>query len=210
MNEKKIECPSCHVAGVHSMPPMVDITADPSMKERLLNGSFFKWISPNCPRHFFVDDVLLCVNLERKYCVYLVPSYKDEALPIPTIYRSRCAGTLRVAASFVDFAEKLRILEAGLDDRVIEAMKSIFATVSSQSGQGTVYHMFFEEVQPDGSLGFIVLRQNDEASINIPREAYDRAAEDFGPLFPKDDGSAFLKVDQKWFETSLRAAPADE
>jgi hypothetical protein len=144
------------------------------------------------------------------YGVYLVPGYTDNTLPIPTVYKSRCQGTLRVAASFVDFTDKLRIFEAGLDDRVIEAMKSVFATVCNQTGQSPVCQMVFEEIRSDGRLSFAVLQKDSEDVVHIPREAYDRAAEDFGPLFPKDDGSAFIKVDQSWFEAALHDAPAEE
>jgi hypothetical protein len=210
MQEKKIECLACQATGVHSMPPMVNISAEPAIKERLLTGSFFEWVCPGCSRRYYGDDVLLCCNPDRNYCVYLVPGYSDDTLPIPTVYKSRCKGTLRVALSFVDFVEKLRIFEAGLDDRVIEAMKSVFATVSSQSGQPPVYQMLFEEISEDGNLGFFVQYEEDEMVIGLPREAYDRAAEDFGPLFPKDDGSSFVKVDQSWFESSLQAAPEEE
>jgi hypothetical protein len=210
MKEKAFECPACGTAGVHSLPPVVDLAADPGALERLLTGEAFAWTCPGCSRRFFVNDVLLCLHPARGCGVYLVPGYKDAALPIPTVYRSRCRGTLRVAASFVDFAEKLRIFEAGLDDRVIEAMKAVYATVSSQSGLGAVHQMYFEEALPDGRLGFIVLREGSEDAVNIPRAAYDRAVEDFGPLFPKDDGSAFIRVDQAWFESALAAVPADE
>jgi hypothetical protein len=210
MKEKTVECPACGTAGARSAPPIVDIAADPDILERLLTGAFFEWMCPGCARRFFVNDVLLCLHPEHGYGVYLVPGYKDAALPIPTIYRSRCKGTLRVAASFVDFVEKLRIFENGLDDRVIEAMKAVYATVSSQSGQGSVCQMYFEAEEPDGRLTFAVLREYDETSVSIPREAYDRAAEDFCPLFPGDDGSEFVRVDKVWLESAFQDASADE
>ena len=210
MKEKTVECPACGAAGVRNAPPIVDLAADSAVFGRLLTGDFFEWTCPGCSRRFFANDVLLCLHPGRGYGVYLVPGYKDATLLIPTVYRSRCKGTLRVAASFVDFAEKLRIFEAGLDDRVIEAMKAVYATVSNQTGQGAVCQMVFEEIRSDGRLGFAVLREDGEDVVDIPQEAYDRAAEDFGPLFPQDDGSAFVKVDSAWFESALSSTPDDE
>ena len=204
MKDKSIECPACHAAGTHEIPPMVDVSSDPALKERLLDGTFFEWTCPECGRSFFVDEVLLCCNADTGYCVYLVPGYEKESLPVPTIYKSRCKGTLRVAASFVDFAEKLRIFDAGLNDRVIEAMKAVFATVCQQTGQETVYNMIFEEVRPDGKLGFAVMYKEDDVAVDIPAEAYTHAMEDFDEMLPKGDDGEFIKVDQQWLNGAIQ------
>lgn len=207
MNEKKIECPACHACGTYSIPPMADVSADPQIKKRLLDGSFFEWTCPACSRRFFVDEVLLCCNPDGGYCVYLVPGYQDSTLPVPTVYKSRCKGTLRVTPSYIEFAEKLRILDAKLDDRIIEAMKTVYATICQQTGQDTVYNMIFEEIRPDGRLGFAVLRKDDDTTVDIPAEAYEHAQADFDKLLPKGDETAFLKVDQEWLATSLQEEP---
>lgn len=207
MNEKKIECPACHACGTHSLAPMADVSADPQIKKRLLDGSFFEWTCPACSRRFFVDEVFLCCNPDGGYCVYLVPGYQDSTLPVPTVYKSRCKGTLRVTPSYTEFAEKLRILDAKLDDRIIEAMKTVYATICQQTGQDTVYNMIFEEIRPDGRLGFAVLRKDDDTTVDILAEAYEHAQADFDKLLPKGDETAFLKVDQEWLAVSLQEEP---
>ena len=203
MKEQTIECPACHASGTHQIPAMADISADPKLKKRLLDGSFFEWTCPGCLRRFFVDEVFLCCNGKSGYCVYLVPGYKEETLPVPTVYKSQCAGTLRVTTSYVDFAEKLRIFEAGLSDRIIEAMKAVYATICQQTGQNTVYNMLFEELRPDGQLGFTVLLENEDISVDIPAEAYEHAMADFDELLPQNSDGVFLKVDQQWLARAL-------
>ena len=203
MKEHTIECPACHASGKHQIPAMADITSDTNLKNRLLDGTFFEWTCPGCSRRFFVDEVFLCCNSDRGYCIYLVPGYKEFELPIPTIYKSKCTGTLRVTDSFVAFAEKLRIFEAGLSDRIIEAMKAVYATVCQQTSEKTVYNMLFEEIRPDGQLGFTVLLENEDISAEIPAEAYDHAMADFDELLPLNGCDVFLKVDQKWLAHAL-------
>lgn len=203
MREINIECPVCREAGAHKMPAMADISADAALKNKLLDGSFFEWTCPGCSRRFFVDDVFLCCNKERGYCIYLVPGYEGDTLPIPTLYKSKCTGTLRVTSAYVDFAEKLRIFEAGLNDRIIEAMKAVYSTVCQQAGQGTIYHMTFEHVHPDGRLGFAVLLENDDATVDLPAQAYEHALADFDALLPEGSGEVFIKVDQEWLGRTL-------
>lgn len=209
MSSHTIECPACHTSGTHNIPAMADISVNPTLKDSLLNGSFFEWICPGCSRRFFVNEVFLCCNSERGYCVYLVPGFKEDTLPVPTVYKAVCNGTLRVTASFVDFTEKLRIFEAGFSDNVIEAMKAVYATVCQQTGQSTVYNMIFDAVQPDGKLGFTVLLEDEDISVNIPPEAYEHAMEDFEKLLSKDSGKVFLKVDQQWLANALNEDPCE-
>ncbi len=202
MREHTIECPACHASGTHKIPAMADISSDTTLKNQLLDGTFFEWTCPGCSRRFFVDEVFLCCNSDRGYCIYLVPGYKESELSIPTIYKSKCVGMLRVTDSFVAFAEKLRIFEAGLSDRIIEAMKAVYATVCQQTSQQTVYNMLFEEIRPDG-LGFTVLLENEDISVEIPTEAYEHAMADFDELLPQDGCDVFLKVDQQWLARAL-------
>ena len=203
MRERTIECPACHESGTHKIPAMADISADPKLRDSLLDGTFFEWTCPGCRRRFFVDEVFLCCNSDGGYCVYLVPGHKEASLPIPTVYKSKCTGTLRVTDAYVDFAEKLRIFDAGLNDRVIEAMKAVYATVCQQTSQGTVYNMLFEEIRPDGRLGFTVLLEDEDISVEIPAEAYDHAMADFDELLSLNGCDVFLKVDQKWLAHAL-------
>ncbi len=209
MKEQTIECPACHESASHKIPAMADISADPKLRDSLLDGTFFEWTCPGCRRRFFVDEVFLCCNSEGGYCIYLVPGYKEASLPIPTVYKSKCTGTLRVTDSYVEFAEKLRIFDAGMSDRVIEAMKAVYATVCQQTSQDTVYNMIFEEIRPDGNLGFTVMLKDNDVSVDIPAEAYAHAMADFDKLLPQDCGDVFLKVDQQWLAHALSEEEPD-
>ncbi len=209
MNQEPLSCPACHTAGAHSIPPMADIADDSVQTSKILDGSFFEWTCAGCSRSFFVDEVFLCCDSRNHFCVYLVPGYSQNTLPIPTVYKSCCTGTLRVTASFVDFAEKLRILSAGLDDRIIEAVKAVYATACRQSDGQEVYNIIFEERRPDGQLGFAVFYKDQDVAVDIPAEAYAHAEADFGTLLPRPGEEAFHKIDQIWLADALGSEPPD-
>jgi hypothetical protein len=182
---------------------MADISGDPLLKARILDGSFFEWTCTGCSRRFFVDEVFLCCDSSHGFCVYLVPGYSQDTLPVPTLYKSRCSGLLRVTSSYVDFVEKLRILSAGLDDRIIEAIKAFYASACHQADGQEIYNIIFEELRPDEQLGFAVFLKEQDVSVDIPAKAYAQAKAELGPLLPDISEGVFYKIDQNWLAKAL-------
>ncbi len=208
---KQFECPECQTPGQHAMEKRVCITKCPELKEDILSGSYFEWSCPGCHRHFFVDDVFLYSDDTHKFMVYLVPGYDEDTLPVPTLIKTdadydTAHSVLRVAASFVDFTEKVRILEAGLDDRVIEAVKAIYASVHKDTWVEDVYNILFEGIGDGGELNFDVFLEKDDFSFGVPRDIYEKTLSDFSFLRDQKEGEAFLLIDQNWLNKRLSGA----
>ena len=205
---KQFECPECQAPGQHSMEKRVCITKDPELKDDILSGSYFEWVCPGCSRHFFVDDVFLYNDDQHKFMVYLVPGYDEDTLPVPTLLKTdedydTAHSILRVTAGFVDFAEKIRILESGLDDRVIEAVKAIYASVHKDTWIEDVYNIIFEGIGDNGELNFDVFLEKDDFSFGVPRDIYEKTLADFSFLREQKEGEAFLMIDQDWLNKRL-------
>lgn len=209
--KKQFECPECQTSGQHVMEKRVCVSKTPQLKEDILSGAYFEWVCPGCDKHFFVDDVFLYNDDEKKFMVYLVPGYDEQTLPIPTLlktdsdYDTACS-TLRVTASFIDFAEKIKILEADLNDRIIEAIKALYASVHSDTWCETVYNILFEGVGENGELNFDVFLEKDDFSFGVPRDVYDKTLSDFSFLCDQKEGEAFLLIDQNWLNSKLGSA----
>lgn len=205
---KQFECPECQTPGQHTMEKRISITKHPHLKDDILSGSYFEWVCPGCARRFFVDDVFLYNDDAHKFMVYLVPGYDEDTLPIPTLIKTdedydTQNSILRVTAGFVDFAEKIRILEAGLDDRVIEAVKAIYASVHRDTWIEDVYNIIFEGIGDGGELNFDVFLEKDDFSFGVPREIYEKTLQDFSFLREQKEGEAFLLIDQNWLNSKL-------
>ena len=204
----QLECPNCQTSGTHNIPKSIHVSLSPLEKARILDGSFFEWTCPSCGNRFFVDDVFLYCDDMQSYYLYLVPGYDQSTMSIPSAFQSQCDaknGTLRVTSGYIDFIEKIRIFDAGLDDRIVEAMKAIYASVYHQTEDETVYNMIFEEVSPEGDLCFAVFLKDDDFSIDVPADAYTQTAEDFSQLFTDENKNAFLMIDQNWLAQSLQS-----
>jgi hypothetical protein len=208
---KQFECPECQTSGQHTMEKRVCISKTPQLKEDIISGTYFEWVCPGCAKRFFVDDVFLYNDDENKFMVYLVPGYDEETLPVPTLLKTdsdydTAHSTLRVTASFIDFAEKIKILEAGLNDRIVEAIKALYASVHSETWCETVYNILFEGVGENGELNFDVFLEKDDFSFGVPRDVYDKTSSDFSFLCDREEGEAFLLIDQNWLNKKLGSA----
>lgn len=205
---KRFECPACGAPGQHEMPGRVCLSQCGGAKDDILSGAYFEWACPACGKRFFVDDVFLYNDDEKKFMVYLVPGCDEQTLPVPTVIKTdarydTAGSVLRVTAGFVDFTEKIRILEAGLSDRVVEAVKAIYASVHRDTWQEDVYNILFESVGEDGALNFDVFLEKDDFSFGVPRHIYDKTLADFAFLGDTPEGGAFLLIDQSWLNKRL-------
>ena len=207
MAEKRFECPNCAVPGIVNIDSIIRISEDPEVRDRVLCGAYFEWTCPECSKQFLIDDVFLYYDDTRQFMIYYVPGYKDTALPVPTLIRTEDGfdyknSTLRVTSRFLDFAEKIRIFEAGLDDRLVEAVKLYCGVNIAQAGE-PADDILFEEIDEDGTLFFSVYRDGECIGLPVPAEGYLRVQSDLAPLFDPPPKDAFIMVDQHWLADAL-------
>jgi len=208
---KKFECPECQASGQYTMEKRVCVTKTPQLKEDILSGSYFEWVCPGCGKHFFVDDVFLYNDDKNKFMVYLVPGFDAQTLPVPTLLKTdnnydTAHSTLRVTASFIDFSEKIKILESGLNDRIVEAIKALYASVHSETWGEAVYNILFEGIGENDELNFNVFLEKDDFSFAVPRDIYNKTLSDFSFLCSQQEGQAFLLINQNWLNSQLGSA----
>lgn len=207
MSRIDFKCPGCGADGTRNMVKQICVSKAPELKEEILNGSFFEWKCPSCGGQFFIDDVFLYNDDEKKFMVYLVPGYNAISLKIPTAIKTDEEydtenSVLRVAASFVDFVEKIRVLEERLDDRAIEAIKAVYSAAYFETNGEKVYNMIFEDLEND-ALSFAVFLEEDDFNVDIPDAAYEQTKKDFSSLFKEPKEKVFLRIDQDWLTEVL-------
>lgn len=207
MSKIDLKCPGCGAEGTRDTKKRVCVSEAPELKEEILSGSFFEWKCPSCGKQFFIDDVFLYNDDDNKFMVYLVPGFSEESLQVPTIIKTdekydTDNSVLRVAAGFVDFVEKIRILEERLDDRAIEAVKAVYSAVYSETNGEKVYNMIFEDLENE-ALSFAVFLEDDDFIVDIPAAAYEQTKKDFSSLFKDPKEKVFLRIDQNWLKGVL-------
>ena len=207
MATKHFECPNCNAPGEITISPIVRVSETPEAKARVLCGTYFEWECPSCGRRYLFDDVFLYYDDIKNFMVYYVPGFKNKALPVPTLIRTKDgfdwrSSTLRVTARFLDLAEKIRILDAGFDDRVVEAVK-YYCHVNFAKTEQPAQDILFEELDEDGTLFFSVYRGDNCIGLPVPMDMHQRVKADLANLIDTPPEDMFIMVDQRWLADIL-------
>lgn len=130
---EKVTCPSCHHEGDFEVWDSINTVLDPEMKEKVLNQSIFLYTCPNCGETFRLNYPTLYHQMEDLVMIYLVPEsevektyemfYGENAL---ADYRTE-KYLNRIVTSANQLIEKIKIFDAGKDDRIIELVKLLAA-----------------------------------------------------------------------------------
>ena len=125
----KITCPACNTEGSYTVWDSVNVDLDPELKSKVMDGSLFTWICPNCKQSFNAPYSFLYHDMTHNFMVYF-ESEKSHIIP---------------------FAEYLRVMENGLDMKVIAAITERFRDENPQM------NILFDSISADKKLQFSIL-----------------------------------------------------
>lgn len=125
----KITCPACNTEGSYTVWDSVNVDLNPELKSKVMNGSLFTWICPNCKQSFNAPYSFLYHDMTHNFMVYF-ESEKSHIIP---------------------FAEYLRVMENGLDMKVIAAITERFRDENPQM------NILFDSISADKKLQFSIL-----------------------------------------------------
>ena len=128
----KITCPACNTEGSYTVWDSVNVDLDPKLKSKVMDGSLFTWICPNCKKSFNAPYSFLYHDMTNNFMVFF-ESDKSHIIP---------------------FAEYLRVMENGLDMKVIAAIAERFRDENSQM------NILFDSMTADKMLLFSVLEMS--------------------------------------------------
>lgn len=130
----KITCPDCNTEGSYTVWDSVNVDLDPELKSKVMDGSLFTWICPNCKKSFNAPYSFLYHDMTHNFMVQFDAS-RSHIIP---------------------FAEYLRVLENELDMNVIEAIAENFRDANPQQD------ILFDSMTNDKEILFSVLEMSDE------------------------------------------------
>ena len=173
---QQIACLKCKKKSDFEFYGSINTMLDPTLKQRVKNFDIFKFICPHCGSEQFVNYSFLYHQMEDKYMVF-VSVEGDAWNQMMSILSARQKDlpdyTMRIVRSYNDFREKLMILDAGLDDRVVEIIKSsVWHNVEETYADKGIDEILFA-MNDDGEHGFL-FRSKDKmiASMEFDMDLY--------------------------------------
>ncbi len=141
VRERSIACPRCGAIRARRVAASLHGPLVPNLRAEILEGKFQRFSCEECGDWFFADGPMLWIDFERKQWIGLFPSRWEAAWralegdPLdgwqlglieeaPPLLQAMAGGfQVRAVFGFPQLRDKLRALEAGLDDRWLEVLK---------------------------------------------------------------------------------------
>jgi len=207
---ERIKCPHCGSEADFMIWQSINTTLDPEMKENTRNGDVFRHICKECGENTMVyfstlyhqmeDHVMIQLNLGdniEESVEFMKGIFRNDKGEIVDLdikldddYRNR------VVTDVNSFREKLMILDAGLDDRVVELMKLCMRGHFHEQNPQMEIEEFLFEIDSEGKKQFAInLGDNKWGTTDFAQDMYDMLAEGFSNYLAKDSE---VVIDMHW------------
>lgn len=135
-----IACPRCRAQMEATLYESVNVKTDPALRDRLMANQLNQVTCPECAFVFRVDKNLVYCDPDRRLLVYWVPTPEDnyaagEAQFAELIQRMTAvlpadlrAPDVHLVFSRIELVERIFLVEAGLNERIVEYIKYIIYT----------------------------------------------------------------------------------
>ncbi len=186
-------CPKCQQTTKALIWASINVGVNPEMKERLQSGALFQQHCTQCGHAFHALYDTLYHDPEKPLMVWL-KHYRHgrvvtmESAPLEHTEERLAFYHLRLVTSLRQLCDKIRVFDDGLDDRVVEFMKSVYWSTLYQGREydddlivyaGIQSHygknlLAFHHWAPDGQV----------SASAVEMETYEGTAERILPLLP--------------------------
>ncbi len=198
MSEKKpytIKCPKCGEQQEAHLYESINVRKEPELRDQLMANKINEVTCAACGFAFRVDKPLLYIDQDHALMIYLIPASEqqydtgedqfNEFLRnmlglLPVDFR---APEVQLVFSRIELVERIFLVEAGLNPRIIEYIKH---TIYTQNGAKIPAQqkaiLFNAQDSTDETLCFVVqdvASRKFEAVLQYQRETYDLLDEMF-------------------------------
>lgn len=199
-----ISCPRCGFTQAVELYDVINVRDDPGLRDELMANRLNQAVCEACRFRFRIDAPLFYHDPERKFLIWLQPAPEAEAEAAERAFRAAVermprAGPdgasppeLHLVLNRVELIERIFLLEAGLDPRLIEYVKHAIYTKNLARLDPARKRLLFDAQDSNAeNLVFVVqdaASRRLETVIHYRREAYEALRE----LFDDDARTAHL------------------
>ena len=207
--ETTVECPKCTSEQSFTHWQSVNVTLDPDLKAKILDRTLVTFTCENCGYVAEVYHPLLYHDMEQRLMVFLGEEAPDDSASegmfaslLPSI---EAEYTFRMVSSINELTEKIRIRDAGLDDRAVEVFKLLLMEQLDDSSKEGDAELFFSGIVREGDaeaeITFELMSDSDTTGLSMPFEDTFRKIETefcHGLSDTECEGVKWLRVDQEY------------
>lgn len=211
INQALAPCSRCGQQHKVTVYRSINISENPELKDKVRDGSLFLWECPHCGQVNLAKYETLYHDPAAKLMVWLVPSgeISETQMQAITMHTKAMGGyTLRRVNDMGSLMEKVLIMDAGLDDVVLEMCKyvtkleMIQTTVDAADKEefmDSTFHFYKSEGSEDECvLTFMYALNGQMQGVNIGWNVYQDCAGilERNPQIKPAEG--FAEIDSDW------------
>jgi len=191
-----IQCPACGAEQGCELVQSINTREHPATKQRLLDGSL-NVLACACGKRTQLAANLLFHDPDADYFCHVVPGGEPAMAKAADAFRAAGAtGTQRLVPSINALVEKVKLLDAGLEDWAIEMNKVLLL---ASLGDGELDRVLLFDGCEAATIRWVLFDQRGEAQIvSSPRSAYEKLAARTNAR-PSE-----LRIDRAWAVEAVR------
>ncbi len=203
--KREFECPQCHHKFTINERIAINVTLDPGLKNKVLKGKIFRHACPNCQQESIVLNNTMYHDMQKHFMVYFMIASKEREyrIPIGADNFGNFAGDdyiLRLEVDYNGFRERVRMLDMGFNDLVLEIMRALVLKELQQQ-LPEAEDLFFIGA-PEGDIRFqVIVDGKPVRHVDIPVDMYTKVEKIF-EKFPEatEKVNALRRIDRQWLE----------
>lgn len=213
---EEINCPKCKQPFEITIWKSINVDLDPAEKDKIKNGTFNAAVCPHCGYKSSLAYACLYHDMANHMQIYVLPenfehelkevnSFLDktpDGLGDLAISKMKEEYSLRDVHNFQELREKVIILDAGFDDRIIELVKLMYHEAMTKNREN-IQAIFFD-AEDDKQYFIIFLDDGTFAPVELDQDLYHQFAERFQSMLndftSKDE---FNVIDEQWAKAFL-------
>lgn len=188
----ELRCPMCGAIFHKKSETLLLHGFESNDEARLRDGTFFTAHCPICGKESKILHNFLYIDKEHHFAI-LVKSRKDMVESDQELYARDAHLRKRYVSKVDEIPEKIRVLEDGLDDRVIEILKLKLLRQYQRKTPDVKNVIYHDSDRQSETLWFDILYTDREDIVGIEKISYDRILKQL-PV----DGMRFVEIDRDW------------
>lgn len=203
-------CPHCSKKSDLEIYSSINVSLDPTLKNRILDASLFSWECPHCHEVFNLLYGFLYHDMENDYMIFFEPDEKpctelveDRSIPSMPPMFNMDGYKYRQVHGLNRLKEKIHIIDAKLNDVAVEMLK-LYLKIHNEDIQA--FDIYFDSIKDD-KITFAFYNPESEkwGSFSLPVNAY----KEYLSLVEQDEkfmlaNNICVEVNERWIQERIR------
>lgn len=202
----QVTCPKCNKIQKVKVWDSINVNLDAEQKENIMSGKLFQFICDECGFTTRVEYPCLYHDMDKNLMIYCIPNFSGDTKILDKMLNKLKSDSLensmknyefRVVKDTNKLAEKIKIFDEELDDRVIEIIKIINRSFFLKKyPEKEIEEILFNKNSEGSYVAQFLIKDGTVAFMPISEEMINVILEKHKELLKEEKG--FVLIDEVW------------